>query len=211
MAWVPGHDIHQGKGLMAGSGTRRALSRKQEPQCCVHRCRWLFGSSEVPMSCPQAATSSQKWGRLWSFATILAAQELPAIPPSLPAPPDQLPAFNMSHQPSLQQAHTRAGTFFSFPQASHGAGSNGRAAPASCCLEPGHTTHGAQLQSCPPALFGDCPPAWLPLALPLQSEALQQLPWVFPPGHASQLHHPFVLCCPLCGFQKGKPLKRGYL
>lgn len=65
--------------------------------------------------------------------------------------------------------------------------------------------------SIPACLFRDFPPAQLPLALSLQSEALQQLPWVFPPSHASQLHHPFVLCCPLCGFQKGKPLKKGHL
>lgn len=91
------------------------------------------------------------------------------------------------------------------------AGTDGKAALASCFLELGHTVCGAQLHPCPHALFGDCPPARLPPALPLQSEALQQLPWIFLPGHASQLHHPFVLCCPLCGFQKGKPLKRGHL
>lgn len=68
----------------------------------------------------------------------------------------------------------------------------------------------SSIPACMP-FFGDCPLARLPPALPLQSEALQQLPWVFLPGHASQLHHPFVLCCPLCGFQKGKPLKRGHL
>lgn len=105
-----------GKGF-GGREQGHALAREWEPQCHVQRCHWLFCSSGVPVACPQGATSSQKWGRLQRFATTLEAQELPAIPPCLPTPPDQLPAFTMSCQLRLQQAHATAGMLLSFPGA----------------------------------------------------------------------------------------------
>lgn len=50
MAWVPGHDIHQDRGLVAGSGTGHALTKERERQCCVQRCHCLFRGSGMHMA-----------------------------------------------------------------------------------------------------------------------------------------------------------------
>lgn len=77
----------------------------------MQRCHWLFCHFEMLLLCPQGATSSQQWGTPVRFATPLAAQELPVIPPSLPCPSYQPPSLTLSCQLRLQQAQARPGTF----------------------------------------------------------------------------------------------------
>lgn len=179
----------------------------------MQRCPWLFCHFEIPVACPQGATSSQQWGRHVKFATFPrssgAASDSPFVTlPFLSAPCPRPVLPDEAAAGSGQTWH-----LLLFPWGIPWCGDPQELMSELLWLftawswDTPSTAH-SSIAAC---LFPDCPPAQLPPALSLQSEALQQLPWVFPPGHASQLHHPFVLCYPLCGFQKGKPLKKGHL
>lgn len=78
------------------------------------------------------------------------------------------------------------------PMVQRPAGTDSRTTLFSCCLDQGHSPWGYSSIPAHVPVLVTAPPAWLPPALPLQSEALQQLHLVFLPSYASQLHHPFV-------------------